>query len=132
MTLCCMGSSPITCIYSIYPCSYKKSTVRRETGMAWFEQAPRDFGDLHATIDTTFLIINLSYMFFHLLSKTRIARFEHALTNLKFAILPLNYTLIYIGLRGNRTLNQQICNPCVVPYYRLSPTLTLKESNLYT
>ena len=32
--------------------------------MAWFEQAPRDFGDLHATIDTTFLIINfILYLF---------------------------------------------------------------------
>ena len=29
--------------------------------MAWLEQAPRDFGDLHATIDTTFLVINYSY-----------------------------------------------------------------------
>ena len=26
-----------------------------------------------------------------------------------------------LGLRGDRTLNQQICNPCVVPYYRLNP-----------
>jgi hypothetical protein len=26
-----------------------------------------------------------------------------------------------VGPRGDRTLNQQICNPCVVPYYRLSP-----------
>ena len=45
-------------IYS--PSSYKRSTCsqREETGMAWFEQAPRDFGDLHATIDTTFLVIN--------------------------------------------------------------------------
>lgn len=31
------------------------------------------------------------------------------------------YPLALIGLRGDRTLNQQICNPCVVPYYRLSP-----------
>jgi hypothetical protein len=50
--------------------------------MARLERAPRDFGDLHATIDTTLLIIML---------KTRTARIEHALTNLKFAILPLNY-----------------------------------------
>ena len=24
--------------------------------MPWLEQGPRDFGDLHATIDTTFLL----------------------------------------------------------------------------
>lgn len=31
--------------------------------MAWFEQAPRDFGDLHATIDTTFLLFNLIFSY---------------------------------------------------------------------
>ena len=50
--------------------------------MARFERAPRDFGDLHATIDTTLLFM---------LNYSRTARIEHALTNLKFAILPLNY-----------------------------------------
>jgi hypothetical protein len=54
--------------------------------MARLERAPRDFGDLHATIDTTLLTI---------VDDSRTARIEHALTNLKFAILPLNYIPLY-------------------------------------
>ena len=58
------------------------SYIFTSTGMARLERAPRDFGDLHATINTTLLIM---------LNYSRTARIEHALTNLKFAILPLNY-----------------------------------------
>ena len=96
------------------------------SGMARFERAPRDFGDLHATIDTTLLFM---------LNSSRIARIEHALTNLKFAILPLNYIPLYpdflytYGLRAKRGSNpkstdlQSVCSTILPPQPDLNPTL---------
>ena len=54
--------------------------------MARFEQAQRDFGDLHATINTTLLVSAET-----LINAPRPVGIEPTYTNLKFAILPLNY-----------------------------------------
>ena len=135
--------------------------------MAWLEQAPRDFGDLHATIDTTFLLFNLIFSYTQSKGisqgtnkgstiRTCIDEFEVRYSTIE--LYPYNKINLSLslsstlqsprphvrkrwgrakrvvkrwgqGLRGDRTLNQQICNPCVVPYYRLSPILVFNISN---